>query len=181
MMLFLIFVATMVGLVLLTKSKGDLHSHWNALIPDFKYSTQSFYQLLQKELQSKGVDGVITMEESIPVGGVISEKRLYLRVKWREYQYDCCFAPFGTGSFVSWWLVVKRSDLEEVLSRTPLIGSWLVKVFFPITYYRIDTASMFMTYAQNAVTKVIDDITLESGYRLRPEERKPQIKDVFQR
>ena len=64
----------------------------------------------------------------------------------------------------------------------PFVGNYLAHAFFPITYYSIDTSSMFLTYAQSSVLKVIDDITNEKGVRsLTESERKPIMKDIFKR
>jgi hypothetical protein len=101
-------------------------------------------------------------------------------VKWKDYQYDICAAPFGNGFFVSWWLLYRDSIWKIIISKIPFIGRWIARTLFPITYYRIDTASMFMTYAQSSVLKVIDDITNNKGVSaLTKDERKPLLNDIF--
>ena len=40
---------------------------------------------------------------------------------------------------------------------------------------------MFMTYCHNALLKVADDITKESGTKISKEDRKPILKDIFKR
>ncbi|MFD2916817.1 hypothetical protein [Psychroserpens luteus] len=158
------------------------HSNWNTLIDDFNFSTEEFYQLFKKELLSQGVSGINTNDVSLHEGSIFSQKRRYVRVKWKEYQYDICAAPFGKGFFISWWLLYKSSIFQILISKIPFVGEWLARKLFPITYYKIDTASMFMTYAQSSVLKVIDEITEGKGTRAIPEtERKPILKDIFKR
>ena len=100
----------------------------------------------------------------------------------KKYQYDICAAPFGDGFFVSWWLLDRASWIQILIRLIPFIGSWLVRKLYPITYYKIDTASMFMTYAQASVLKVIKDITNDKGVRALSEaERKPILNDIFKR
>lgn len=165
-----------------TRTLKTYHSNWNILIDDFNFSTEEFYQLFKKELLSKGVSGINTNDVSLYEGNIFSQKRRYIRVRWKEYQYDICAAPFGKGFFISWWLLYRNSIIHILISKIPFVGEWLARKLFPITYYKIDTASMFMTYAQSSVLKIIDEITSEKGIRqLSESERKPILKDIFKR
>jgi len=160
----------------------NYHSRWNTLIDKFNFSTEEFYQLFKKELLSQGVSGINTSDISLHEGNIFSPKRRYIRVKWKEYQYDICAAPFGNGFFISWWLLYKNSIGKWLISKIPFIGHWLANKIYTITYYKIDTASMFMTYAQSSVLKVIDDITNNKGTRELTElEKKPILNDIFKR
>lgn len=161
-----------------SKTLKTYHSRWNTLIDNFNFSTEEFYQKLKKELLSQGVSGIETKDISLSEGNIFSSKRRYIRVKWKEYQYDICAAPFGNGFFISWWLLYKNSFGKLFISKIPFIGDWLAKKLFPVTYYKVDTASMFMSYAQSSVLKVIEDITNNKGVRaLTEDQRKPILNE----
>lgn len=164
---------------LLRKSKADNHSHWSQLISPFVFSTKEFYELVKKEMESHDIDGLNFEEVSLKIGNVFSSERLYLRVSWKDYYYDVCFAPFGDGCFVSWWLFFKRSDAEDFFIKIPLVGILIKHAFFRKTYYQLDTASMFMTYAQKSVMAVIDEITKNTGIRIDEIDRKPIMNNIF--
>lgn len=158
------------------------HSNWNHLIDGFNYSSEEFYKRLKEELYSHEIKKVRTYFVFLKEGGMFSARRTYLRVEWKGYQYDICAAPFGKGFFISWWLLYNNSIWKILIAKVPFVGGWLERKWFPITYYKVDSASMFMTYCQSSVLKVIDDITKESGVRsLTKNERKPILKDVFKR
>lgn len=166
---------------MLRKPKEDYHSNWSQLLPGFKFSTKEFYERVQSEMLSHEIENIGFEEVSLRTGGVFSSERLYLRVRWKEYYYDLCFAPFGDGCFVSWWLIFE-TDMEEIFSsKIPFIGGWIVRAFYRKTYYKIDTASMFMTYAHHSVLVVIDEITKATGIRLSEDERKPILRNIFDR
>jgi len=175
----------LIGLIILffilRRTKKDFHSHWNTLIPNFKYLSKDFYAEFKKELLNHNIKGIRTSFVSLKEGGIASSRRLYLRVEWKNYQYDMCCAPFGDGLFLSSWLIYKTSIGQIIISRIPFIGGWLERKFYRVTYYKIDTASMFMTYCHNAMLKVADDITKDSGVRIKEEDRKPILKDIFKR
>lgn len=177
-----IFLIVLVVVALVSKSIESHHSNWNTLIDNFDFSTKEFYYLLNAELKGQGVDKIKIETTILSEGGMLSSKREYLRLSWKEYQYDICGAPFGKGFFVSWWLLMKQSPAEMLVSKIPFLGVWLSRKFYPITYYKMDTASMFMTYAHQAVMNVIDQITKDKGVRaLTENERKPEIRDLFSR
>lgn len=159
----------------------ELHSHWSQLLSGFKFSTQEFYKLLEEEMRNHEVQNVTFEKVNLKTGSIFSSERLYLRIKWQDFKYDLCFAPFGDGCFVSWWLIFETSEFEVLLSKIPFIGGWLRHAFYRPTYYKIDTASMFMTYSHHSVLSVVDAITKETGIRLSEFERKPILRDIFHR
>jgi hypothetical protein len=126
---------------------------------------------------SHQVEGLIFNEVSLNIGNAFSSKRVYLRVSWNNYYYDLCLAPFGDGSFVSWWLFDTTSASKNILSRIPIVSQF----FNDNTYYKADTSSMFMAYAQNSVLAVLDEITKETGIRISELDRKPILKDLSKR
>ncbi len=165
-----------------SRTLKNYHSRWNTLLDEFNFSTQEFYKLLGEELQNQGIKSIKTKQVSLKEGNALSSRRTYLRATWKDYQYDICAAPFGNGFFISWWLLYKNSFGLILVSKIPFVGGWLARKLYPVTYYKIDTASMFMTYAQTAVLKVIDDITKAEGTRtLTESERKPLLQDIFKR
>ena len=176
-----IIVGIIILLLILKRTQKSFHSHWNTLIPNFKYQSKDFYAELKKELLSHDIKGIKTSFVTLKEGGMASSRRLYLRIEWKNYQYDFCCAPFGDGLFLSSWLLYKTSVGQIIVSRTPFVGNWLTKKLYPVTYYKVDTASMFMTYCHNAVLKVTDDITKDSGIRISEADRKPLLKDIFKR
>ncbi|CAL2093339.1 conserved protein of unknown function [Tenacibaculum sp. 190524A02b] len=176
--IFLIFIIR----YLMNKHLKKHHSNWNTLIDNFEYSPTDFYSLLSKELLSHGIKNIKVTTEYLAEGGPMSRYRTYLRATWRGYQYDICASKFGDGFFISWWLLYKNSFMKMLISLIPFVGKWIAEMWFPITYYRVDTASMFMSYAQNSVLKVIDDITNDKGVRALTEaERKPMLNNIFNR
>lgn len=158
------------------------HSNWNHLIEPFEYSTEEFYRKFRKELMSHGISGIMAQDITLREGNLFSSRRRYIQVDWKEYQYNICAAPFGDGFFISWWLLKRLSWIQITISL--LLGVWIARKLFPVTFYRIDTASMLMKYAQKSVLKVIDEITDGKGVRVMTEdERKPILNtgDIFRR
>ncbi len=155
-------------------------SHWSTMIEGLNASPQEFFNAVEAAVRDKQLDKAKHSRINWKEGGALSAKREYLRIRRTDYAFDICGAPFGNGFFVSWWLGEMPSGILGFLLRIPVIG-WLVERFVkPLTYYRIDTASMFQSLVHGAVMQVIDQMTNSQGVRALPEsERKPEMRSFF--
>lgn len=86
---------------LFEKSKADVIDHWYALVPGFNSSTKEFYEAVEKELKERQVPGLEIFHVDFAEGGIMSNKREYLRMTRERLVFDICAAPFGTAYFFS--------------------------------------------------------------------------------
>ena len=168
--------------LLIWKKVYNYHSHWSVLLEDFSFSSKEFYQLLSTDLRKKGIKSILFDRVNLREGNIFSRKRQYLRIYYKDFHFDLCASPFGSSFFISWWCIYKHSFLQILISLIPFIGHWLEHKLFTITYYKVDTATMFMTSTHLSVLEVLDSLTMEYGVRMLPEsERKPELSDIFKR
>jgi hypothetical protein len=143
-------------------------SHWFHLIEDLQASPLEFYVLVGGAVERRQIPDCGQSRVEWREGGPLSAKREYLRVKRKEYTFDICGAPFGTGFFVSWWLTEPLGCLGRFFRHRK-------------TYYRVDTALMFQEAVHAAVLEVIDGMTSAKGIRALSElERKPILRSLVQ-
>ena len=83
------------------KKQQDAIDHWYALIPGFNTSAKDFYAAIEKELKDRQVPGLDIAYVDFAEGGVLSQKREYLRMTRERLVFDICAAPFGTSYFFS--------------------------------------------------------------------------------
>ena len=160
--------------------------------PRAKYATYATYHhsilshtvqcSLEKELDKHRLPDLQISKVRLKEGHIFSSRRLYLRLKWGTLEYNVCAAPFASGFFISWWLINHIPLFMVSINRIPYVGSRIVNLFFPVTYYKIDTGSMYMTYVHSCVQKVIKDITEEKGIQgLSELQQQPILNNIFQR
>ena len=178
---FPILITLIILLLILKKSKESYHSHWNTLVANFKYSSQEFYKSLSHNFTDKRIDGLDIELIHLREDGLDIVQRAYLKVSWKNYVCYLCCAPFGDGMFFSWWQMYNTSPLERRLHRVPFIGKWLHNLFFRMTFFKVDSASIFMTYCHQTMLETIEAVTEGSGIRISDEQRKPILQDVFKR
>lgn len=83
------------------KKNANVLAHWYALIDNFRYSTHEFYREVEDALQKRDVPGLKLSEVKYFESGVLSDKRIYLRMAREEFAFDICAAPFGQAYFFS--------------------------------------------------------------------------------
>ena len=83
------------------KKKADVLNHWIAFADGFQTSPSEFYDTLAKDLAARQVPQMELSRIELPEGGLLSEKRIYLRMVRERLVFDVCAAPFGSGFFFS--------------------------------------------------------------------------------
>lgn len=141
-------------------------SSWYQYFTDAKVSPKEFYESVENIIQQRKLPDVTTSRISYAEGGLFSARREYLRVSYRLYVFDICAAPYGKdGFFISWWLGETTGLLVQLLSRVPVIGSFLAKNSKSKTYYQTDTENMFKESVRSSVMEAIDSISKVKGLR----------------
>lgn len=155
-------------------------AHWYHLIEGLQESTQKFYKELERVIKTKQIKGLEVSRTDYREGGILSAKREYLRVRWHDYIFDVCAAPFGNGFFISWWLGEKVNYFQSLIMMIPYLGGIIIRLFKPVNFYVIDTSLMFQEFIHSAVLEVLDQTTNASGLRaLSESERKPIMQKIF--
>lgn len=83
------------------KKQAEVLEHWYVLVPDYNASSQEFYAEVEKELHTRQVPGLEMTRVDFSEGGLLSDKRTYLRMLRERLVFDICAAPFGTSYFFS--------------------------------------------------------------------------------
>jgi hypothetical protein len=101
---------------------GSVISHWDCLHEGLQESPQAFYQAVEDALNRRQIPDARISRVEHKEAGVLSAKRLYLRVEREQLVFDICGAPFGTGFFTSWWLAEPSVDLNGLVKAATLLG-----------------------------------------------------------
>lgn len=155
-------------------AEPEIRGHWSHLVDGLQASPQEFYGNVEVAIKERQVPGATICRVTHKESGILSASREYLRVVRYEFAFDVCGAPFGRGFFVSWWLTVRKGCLAQL----PVLGP----LFWPDTYFSIDTGLMFQAAISDAVHEALSGICTAKGIRaLTADERKPVMKDFFKK
>ncbi len=172
-------IAMFIGFIL---TKPELLNHWNILIKGLSYSPNDFYKQLEEELQKEEIDGIRLSTKNIAEGNFVSARRQYATITWKEYRYTVCASPFANSFFISYRSLGKPMFWRSAFARIPWIGKYLIKMFFPLSYYKEDTIMMFHAIVHESIVKVTNDISEAKGIsRISDVQAKPNVRDIFER
>jgi len=110
----------------------EIVSHWSKLFENFQASPLAFYQAVESALLKREIPDSKNSRIDHKEAGVLSAKREYLRVQREKLLFDIGAAPFGTGFFVSWWLVDEFPRLNPLVKIAAVFGLFLVAIFLVV-------------------------------------------------
>jgi hypothetical protein len=151
------------------------------LVEGFQIPPDLYYSALAAALDSYHVEGVRIGSVFHKEGGFFSASREHLRVLHNEYFFDILCAPFGSGSFVSWWSY-HFPVAETAWSGIPFIDRVIASTFHPPTPYGADTSALFCEWVKRTVRETIENLTTEQVDRQFVDpSSKPILRDFFER
>jgi hypothetical protein len=108
--------------------KSEVLQHWIAIADGFNLPSQEFYEAVEKQLAARKIPNLEISRVEFAEGGILSGKRVYLRMIRERLAFDACAAPFGNTYFFSCRTVYAPAVLEiwHVL---------VVSLFFLFVYY----------------------------------------------
>lgn len=83
------------------KTDNKVLQHWIASADLFTLAPNEFYQRVEKQVSECGIPGLQMSRIDFSEGGLLSEKRTYLRMQRKRLAFDVCTAPFGKRCFFS--------------------------------------------------------------------------------
>lgn len=103
------------------KSKKDeVLQHSISFATSFSLSPQDFYAAIEKELAVQKIPSMKVSQVGYAEGGLLSDKRLYLRMLRERLAFDTCAAPFGNSFFFSC----------RTIHSPPIVRLWHIAVIF---------------------------------------------------
>ena len=81
--------------------KGEILDSWIVFADSFNFPPQEFYAAIEKEMTARKIPSMEISREDFSQGGLLSDKRIYLRLFRERLALYTCAAPFGTGYFFS--------------------------------------------------------------------------------
>ncbi len=119
------------------KFPSQVISHWYALAPGVHFSASDFYESVLDEIAARKMPQLKTSRVEYHEGGILSDRRIYLRLTRERFAFDVCAAPFGDGYFFSLRFVeVPRAGWLLLISFFVLAGLvWLAASLLPADAY----------------------------------------------
>lgn len=153
------------GLQQLLFPREEILKHWYTPVTCCHFSTNEFYSNLEREIATRELPGLEIKRIELSEGGMLSDKREYLRIKRERLVFDICAAPFGKDYFFSFRSVVlplelKLIELLAILAIGIVVFALLIKLagFFKAIGIAIAALFIGLWFLRNAIRLGIADI-----------------------
>ena len=156
--LLIVVVTAAIILYVLFKKRIDWVSDGKAEVyENMQFSTQEFYSRTSELIKAKEYPDVVLSRVEHKVGGILSAKREYLRIEYKEYFFDICAAPFANDFFVSW----RQGILRQIGVTRKRLKS----------FYEQDTESMFKLAIRQCLYQAMHEFAEEKGVRTNGQDK----------
>ena len=81
--------------------KGEILDHWITFFDTFNFPPLEFYAAVENELAARRIPNLTISREEFTEGGLLSDRRIYLRLFRERLALYACASPFGAGYFFS--------------------------------------------------------------------------------
>ena len=115
------------------KKKAEVIEHWIGFADGFQFASAEFYTAVEKELQARQVPGLEMSRVDFAEGGLLSDKRVYLRMLRERLVFDVCAAPFGTRYFFS----CRMAEIPAVIQLWQLLVVFVGLGVFTALFWKI--------------------------------------------
>lgn len=115
------------------KKKADVIEHWIGFAENFQFPSADFYEAVEKELEARKVPGLEKSRVEFAEGGLLSDKRVYLRMLRERLVFDVCAAPFGTRFIFS----CRMAEIPAVIQLWQLAAVLLGFCIFAALFFKI--------------------------------------------
>jgi len=108
--------------------KDEVLDHWISFADGLVLPPQEFYEAVEKAMADQKIPAMEVSRVEYAEGGLLSDKRLYLRMLRERLAFDMCAAPFGNNFFFSC----------RTIHSPPVLRPWHIAVaftFFVGVYY----------------------------------------------
>lgn len=147
------------------QKKAELLEHWISFAEEFQFSSAEFYAAVEKELDARKVPGLEKSRIEFAEGGLLSDKRVYLRMLRERMVFDVCAAPFGTRYFFSCRMAEIPSVIQLWQLAVVVVGVGIIAaLFWKYLGFALGTTGLVVTlgflvyFLRNAVAMGMQNI-----------------------
>lgn len=130
-------------------------------LDNHQISAQELFQRIRSEIEDRKLP-VKAEIKSMYENGIMSAKREYLRISYRDNGYDITSGFFGNGSYVAWHFFLKD---PTPFNRIPVLNSLRGKDANMQSFARADSAASFQTIIKSILQAEIDAFAETKGIR----------------
>jgi len=145
----------------------------------YPVSPLELYAAIEQVFRQRQIIGVEVSRVSRLEWHVLSTRRIYLVVRFREAVCFVSAVPVGTGLLVAWRYSAMPSRLSMILFEVPYFGPMFERLTNPPTFYRTDAYEAFEQAVRGCVIEATNTLVPRGVRPLTADERRPLLQEFY--
>lgn len=160
-------------------SSPDYRVH-QVFLDNYPISTLEFYQTVEEIFTNRQVVGAEISRITRYEWNLLSTRRIYLQIRYREARCVIGGLSLGTGFQLTWRYGVVPNKIFTALFDLPFVGQVAERLLSPPTFYRNDVYLAFEQLIRATITETTNRLT-QLGFRPLTEfEQRPLLREFYE-
>ena len=140
----------------------------------------AFYDAVEQVLRQRQIIGIKVSRIARREWHLLSSRRVYLLICFRDAVCFIGATPLGTSFLVSWRYTAQPGKFLLILFQIPCVGVVAEKLLKPATFYRADVYHAFEQIIRSTVLEATNVLTAHEGIRpLTENEQRPLLREFY--
>lgn len=149
-------------------------------LENYPVTPLAFYNVVEEILRQRQIIGVEIARIARREWHLLSNRRIYLLIRFRDAACFIGATPLGTSFLVSWRYTAQPGKAFLILFQIPVIGVLAEKLLKPPTFYRADVYHAFEQVIRSTVLEATNFLTAQAGVRpLTENEQRPLLREFY--
>lgn len=149
-------------------------------LENYPVTPLAFYNAVEEILRQRQIIGTRISRIARREWHLLSNRRIYLLIRFRDAACFIGATPLGTSFLVSWRYTAQPGKAFLILFQIPVIGVLAEKLLKPATFYRADVYHAFELVIRSVVLEASNFLTVQEGIRpLTENEQRPLLREFY--
>lgn len=149
-------------------------------LENYPLTPLAFYDAIEEAFARRQIIGIEISRIARREWHLLSSRRIYLLIRFRDAVCFIGAVPLGTSFLVSWRYTAQPSKFLLILFQAPLIGAVAEHLLKPATFYRADFYHAFEQSIRSTVLEATNLIAAAEAVRpLTENEQRPLLREFY--
>lgn len=149
-------------------------------LENYPVTPLAFYEAVEEVLAHRQIIGAEISRISRLEWHLLSARRIYLLIRFRDAVCFIGALPMGTSFLVSWRYTTQPGKLLLILFQLPIVGAVAEKLLSPPTFYRNDIYYAFEQIVRSTLLETTNLLAHQGVRPLAENEQRPLLREFYE-
>ena len=149
-------------------------------LENYPVAPLTFYEAVEEAMAQRQIIGAEISRISRLEWHLLSARRIYLLIRFRNAACFIGAVPLGTSFLVSWRYTAMPSKVLLILFQIPVLGVGVERLFAPPTFYRTDIYYAFEQIIRSTLLEITNLLAHQGIRPLAENEQRPVLREFYE-